>query len=283
MDSSSSRGIYLRLFDSGFCREHSQAWEKFREDVEDSTVCCCMCEPQETAQSLGDDTYAVLGRPRWRSSSDCAVAWSLVSVGQGSCLEAHHPRGRTGRARDIGAGGRPAREEGAFSASQSIVPKHPPTVGEEGRQAQELEVREDSEYMYSGRRYRGGVWRNVESRGISEPTTAEAWWRRVKGSASTAVAKPPRSSLFARLPALTIVYGTRPCSWQRKFCFLDESDDEELVAQHCLKEAVSMFRSNADELANGTVALPGLFPETFSAPARDADEAGHAEGNATVS
>ena len=26
---------------------------------------CCMCEPLETAQSLGDDTHAVVTRPRW--------------------------------------------------------------------------------------------------------------------------------------------------------------------------------------------------------------------------
>ena len=26
---------------------------------------CCMCEPMETAQSLGDDTHAVVARPKW--------------------------------------------------------------------------------------------------------------------------------------------------------------------------------------------------------------------------
>ena len=26
---------------------------------------CCMCEPTETAQSLGDDAHAVATRPKW--------------------------------------------------------------------------------------------------------------------------------------------------------------------------------------------------------------------------
>ena len=28
---------------------------------------CCMCESQETAQSLGDDTHEVVKRPKWAS------------------------------------------------------------------------------------------------------------------------------------------------------------------------------------------------------------------------
>ena len=32
--------------------------------AEDISMFCCMCEPQETAQSLGDDTNAVVTGPK---------------------------------------------------------------------------------------------------------------------------------------------------------------------------------------------------------------------------
>ena len=31
------------------------------------SMCCCMCEKMETAQSFGDDTQAVVERPKWAS------------------------------------------------------------------------------------------------------------------------------------------------------------------------------------------------------------------------
>ena len=31
----------------------------------ETPMSCCMCEPMETAQSLGDDTHAVVKRPKW--------------------------------------------------------------------------------------------------------------------------------------------------------------------------------------------------------------------------
>ena len=41
---------------------------KVRQDVEalkEMPIPCCMCEPVVTAQSLGDETHAVVTRPRW--------------------------------------------------------------------------------------------------------------------------------------------------------------------------------------------------------------------------
>ena len=37
----------------------------------------CMCEPMETAQSLGDDTHAVVTRLRGHQSTDCTVCGPL--------------------------------------------------------------------------------------------------------------------------------------------------------------------------------------------------------------
>ena len=31
------------------------------------SMSCCVCEPMETAQSLGNDTHAMMKRPRWVS------------------------------------------------------------------------------------------------------------------------------------------------------------------------------------------------------------------------
>ena len=43
---------------------------------------CCMCEPMETAQSLGDDTHAVAMGPMWAGEHGLhCVVWSLMSVG----------------------------------------------------------------------------------------------------------------------------------------------------------------------------------------------------------
>ena len=48
----------------------------------DVRTLCCMCEPLETARSLGDDTHAVATRPQEYESTDCAfVCWSSVWMG----------------------------------------------------------------------------------------------------------------------------------------------------------------------------------------------------------
>ena len=41
-----------------------------REDALEMSMSCCMCEPMETAQSLGDDTHAVVARPSGHESTD---------------------------------------------------------------------------------------------------------------------------------------------------------------------------------------------------------------------
>ena len=51
-----------------FERERYQTKDSVRLDVEAASeipMSCCMCEPMETAQSLGDDTHAVVTRPKW--------------------------------------------------------------------------------------------------------------------------------------------------------------------------------------------------------------------------
>ena len=42
---------------------------------------CCMCEPMETAQTHGDDTHAVVARPKWAREHGLHRVWSFVSVG----------------------------------------------------------------------------------------------------------------------------------------------------------------------------------------------------------
>ena len=37
------------------------------------TMSSCMCEPMETAQSLGEDTHAVVTRLKGHQSTDCTV------------------------------------------------------------------------------------------------------------------------------------------------------------------------------------------------------------------
>ena len=39
----------------------------------------CMCEPLETAQSLGDDTRAVVARPKWAREHGLHRVWSRVT------------------------------------------------------------------------------------------------------------------------------------------------------------------------------------------------------------
>ena len=64
-------------------REHSQAKELVCRDVEATTrksMSCSMREPTETAQSLGDDTHALLARPQWvrehRLRTACGPLWA---------------------------------------------------------------------------------------------------------------------------------------------------------------------------------------------------------------
>ena len=50
--------------------------------AQEMSMSCCMCEPMETAQSLGDDTHAVVLGPMWASEHGLhCVVWSLLSVG----------------------------------------------------------------------------------------------------------------------------------------------------------------------------------------------------------
>ena len=49
------------------------------------STCLCMCEPMETAQSLGDDTHAVVKRPKWPSEHERHTAcgplcWLVTSL-----------------------------------------------------------------------------------------------------------------------------------------------------------------------------------------------------------
>ena len=44
-------------------------------------VCCCVCEPPETAKSLGDDTRAVVALPNWHLEHELhTLVCSNVSV-----------------------------------------------------------------------------------------------------------------------------------------------------------------------------------------------------------
>ena len=54
------------------------------------TVSCCMCEPVETAQSLGDDTHAVAtpkGCVRARTSLSVVVLASMVILAHRQVVE----------------------------------------------------------------------------------------------------------------------------------------------------------------------------------------------------
>ena len=49
------------------------------------STCLCMCEPVETAQSLGDDTHAVVKRPKWaleheRHTACGPLCWWVTSL-----------------------------------------------------------------------------------------------------------------------------------------------------------------------------------------------------------
>ena len=71
-------GIYRQFSDRGFLiRERSLA----NETVRWLTTSSCMYEPMETAQSPGDDTHAVVTRPKGHQCTDCAAVWSFLSVG----------------------------------------------------------------------------------------------------------------------------------------------------------------------------------------------------------
>ena len=66
---SSSQGQALAIFwNSISVVNSSKKLPKVRQDVEalkEMPTPCCMCEPVVTAQSLGDETHAVITRPQW--------------------------------------------------------------------------------------------------------------------------------------------------------------------------------------------------------------------------
>ena len=62
----------------------SEKLPKVRQDVEalkEMPIPCCVCEPVVTAQSLGDDTHAVVSRSVGRRARAAHLVRSLVSVG----------------------------------------------------------------------------------------------------------------------------------------------------------------------------------------------------------
>ena len=72
----------MAIFCRGFWREPSRAEETERGGASDMSMSCCMCEPMETAPSLGDDTHAVGARPKWtREHGIHAERGPIVSVG----------------------------------------------------------------------------------------------------------------------------------------------------------------------------------------------------------
>ena len=53
-----------------------------REDALEMSMSCCVYEPMETAQCLGDDTHAVIARPKWAREHGLRTdVWSSASVG----------------------------------------------------------------------------------------------------------------------------------------------------------------------------------------------------------
>ena len=49
-----------------------------RGGVEEISMSSCMCEPMEIAQSLGDDTHAVVARTKWESEHGVHTVWFCV-------------------------------------------------------------------------------------------------------------------------------------------------------------------------------------------------------------
>ena len=62
--------------------------------VSEIPMSCCMCEPKETAQSLGDDTHAVVKRPRWASEYGQHTWCGLYVGGRKAWLTTYRQRER---------------------------------------------------------------------------------------------------------------------------------------------------------------------------------------------
>ena len=78
-----------------------------RGGASEMTMSSCMCEPMETAQSLGDDTHAVVTRLKGHQSTDCTVCGSWRR-----CVEslAHQMRARTRTRANVNVRPRPLVE-----------------------------------------------------------------------------------------------------------------------------------------------------------------------------
>ena len=89
-----------QFLDRGFHGEESRTNGNCRGGgAKEMPTSCCMCEPLETAQSLGDDTHAVVSRPKSASEHGLHIGvQSALSVG-----------GLTARCSNKLAGGRERR------------------------------------------------------------------------------------------------------------------------------------------------------------------------------
>ena len=89
-DDSAASGTIIANFESRVSAAHSAKQNKRRVRTwrgQEMPIFLLDGEPMGTAQSLGDDTHAVVRQPRWallhrmKGSTDYALAWSPISVG----------------------------------------------------------------------------------------------------------------------------------------------------------------------------------------------------------